>query len=122
MYRLRLTKHYSAQVISVSKTKSTSVSIGTRTRPRPNGVPGHIRVDTVHQGDVLDTKTGKNTKGVYHINLVDEVTQWEVVIAVEAISERFLLPVLEKALEIFPFVLVNFHSDNGSEFINSMVA
>jgi hypothetical protein len=50
------------------------------------------------------------------------VTQWEVVIAVEAISERFLLPVLEKALEIFPFVLVNFHSDNGSEFINSMVA
>ena len=59
---------------------------------------------------------------MYHINLVDEVTQWEVVIAVEAISERFLLPVLERALEMLPFVLINFHSDNGSEFINSMVA
>lgn len=78
-------------------------------------------MDTVHQGDLVDEATGKLTKGVYHINLVDEVTQWEVVIAVETISEHFLKPALELALECFPFVLHNFHSDNGSEFINGMV-
>ena len=61
-------------------------------------------------------------KGVYHINLVDEVTQWEVIFAVEEISERFLLPLLRQALYLFPFVIQNFHSDNGSEFINYKVA
>jgi hypothetical protein len=85
-------------------------------KPNPRGIPGFIRVDTVHQGDL----NGK--KGVYHVNLVDEVTQWEVVVAVEEISEHFLLPLLEVALREFPFKLSNFHSDNGSEFINYKVA
>ena len=56
------------------------------------------------------------------MNLVDEVTQWEVVLSVEEISEKFLLPVLEEALEFFPFEIKNFHSDNGSEYINYTVA
>jgi transposase InsO family protein len=59
---------------------------------------------------------------VYHVNLVDEVTQWEVVLSVEEISEKFLLPVLEEALAFFPFEIKNFHSDNGSEYINYTVA
>jgi transposase InsO family protein len=92
------------------------VSIGERRRPEPNGRPGYLRVDTVHQGD-LD-----GSKGVYHINAVDEVTQWEVVGAVAQISEAYLLPVLIAMLEQFPFRILGFHSDNGSEFINHRVA
>src|SRR5665811_1143197 len=59
---------------------------------------------------------------VYHINAIDEVTQCEVVCTVEKISERFLIPALEQMFEAFPFVLLNFHSDNGSEYINKQVA
>jgi len=61
-------------------------------------------------------------KGVYHINAVDEVTQWEVVSATAQISEAALKPVLEAMLRQFPFRILGFHSDNGSEFINHIVA
>ena len=74
------------------------------------------RVDSVHQGD-LDGR-----KGVHGINLVDEVTQYEFVGAVEAISERFPIPVLEGLLDLFPFVIKGFHADNGSECVNRKVA
>jgi transposase InsO family protein len=75
-----------------------------------------LRIDTVHQGE-LDA-----VKGVYHINAVDEVTQWQVVGATAQISEAWLIPVLEAMLRQFPFRIVGFHSDNGSEFINHTVA
>jgi transposase InsO family protein len=61
-------------------------------------------------------------KGIYHINAVDEVTQWEVVGATAQISEAALQPVLEAMLKQFPFRIRGFHSDNGSEFINHRVA
>ena len=61
-------------------------------------------------------------KGVYHINAVDEVTQWQVVGAAAQISEAWLKPVLEAMLRQFPFRILGFHSDNGSEFINHTVA
>lgn len=70
----------------------------------------------MHQGDQ------DKEKGVYHVNLVDEVTQWEIVGCVEGISEAFLIPLLEMLLEQFPFRVVGFHSDNGSEYINYVVA
>jgi hypothetical protein len=73
-------------------------------------------VDTVHQGD------RDGVKGVYHINAVDEVTQWEVVSATAQISEAALKPVLEAMLRQFPFRVLGFHTDNGSEFINHIVA
>jgi len=73
-------------------------------------------VDTVHQGD------RDGVKGVYHINAVDQVTQWEVVSATDCISETALEPVLEAMLKQFPFGIVGFHSDNGSEYINGRVA
>lgn len=53
---------------------------------------------------------------------MDEVTQFEVVCTVERISEQYLLPVLEQLLEAFPFRVLGFHSDNGSEYINKRVA
>jgi len=92
------------------------VLIGARRKPRPEGRPGWIRVDSVHQSD-LD-----KVKGVYHINAVDEVTQYQFTGCVERISENFPLPVLEGLLESFPFVVQGFHSDNGSEYVNYQVA
>ena len=75
-----------------------------------------MRVDTVHQGD------RDGVKGLYLINLVDEVTQHEFVGAAVGISERFLLPLLEGLLLSFPFAILGFHADNGSEHINHRVA
>jgi len=116
IYNLRETPAYRFKALTVSKTKSVQVAIGKRGKPNPDGRPGHLRVDTVHQGD-LD-----GVKGVYHINMVDEVTQWQIVACVEAISEAWLEDVLEAAILMFPFLIRGFHSDNGGEFINKQVA
>ena len=115
LYNLRHSQGYQKQRRVFTKTQSRHVPIGERRKPYPNGEPGYIRIDTVHQGD-LDKQ-----KGVYHINAVDEVTQFEVVCSVERISECYLIPVLEQLLAAFPFVLKGFHSDNGSEYINKHV-
>jgi predicted DNA-binding transcriptional regulator AlpA len=116
IYNLRGTRIYQSKSLTYTKTNPVTIPIGMRMKPRPEGKPGFIRVDSVHQGD-LD-----KVKGVYHINLVDEVTQAEIVVTVEGISEYFLIPVLEEAFTQFPFVMINFHSDNGSEYINKTVA
>lgn len=116
VYRLRQTGSYQRQHLTHTKTTPTQVAIGERRKPAPNGQPGYIRIDTVHQGD-LDKE-----KGVYHINAVDEVTQFEVLVAVVGISERFLIPALQQLLDKLPFVIKGFHSDNGSEYVNKQVA
>ena len=115
LYRLRQSRTYRQRRVVYQPTKPTQVAIGERRRPDPQGRPGYLRVDTVHQGD-LD-----GVKGVYHINAVDEVTQWEVVGAAARISEAWLMPVLEAMLLQFPFRIRGFHSDNGSEFVNRTV-
>ena len=116
LYNLRKTKTYGLTRQHFQKTQSRASSIGERRKPQPNGSPGYIRIDTVHQGD-LDKQ-----KGVYHINAVDEETQFEVVASVEKISEKYLIPILKQMLEAFPFKIISFHSDNGSEYINQNVA
>ena len=123
IYNLRTKRQYQSELgSSFEKTKPVIVPIGLRRKPKPNGCPGYIRVDTVHQGDCVGKNGTVNKKGVYHINLVDEVTQWEIVGSVEGISERFLSPLLEQLIKQFPFRVINFHSDNGSEYINKIVA
>ena len=116
LYSLRKSRRYRDKRICYQKTRPVQVAIGERRRPDPQGRPGFLRVDTVHQGD-LD-----GIKGVYHINAVDEVTQWPVVGATAQISEAWLIPLLEAMLAQFPFRIHAFHSDNGSEFINHTVA
>lgn len=116
LYNLRHSKTYFNQRVSFTKTRPVVNPIGIRRAPRPEGRPGFIRIDSVHQGD-LD-----GTKGVYHINAVDIVTQWEVVATCERISEAFLLPVLKELMDQFPFEILGFHSDNGSEYVNKVVA
>jgi transposase InsO family protein len=117
LYNLRNSAPYRAQRVMLTKTRPTqAVTIGVRKAPAPDGRPGFIRIDSVHQGD-LD-----GTKGLYHINAVDCVTQWEVVATVRTISEAHLLPVIEQMLEQFPFAILGFHADNGSEYVNHRVA
>src|SRR5207244_5642789 len=89
----------------------SAVDSGERRRPDPGGRPGYLRVDTVHQGDT------ENGKGVFHINAVDEVTQWEIAASVERIWETYLEPALVTSLTQFPFVIYGLDSDNASEFI-----
>ena len=116
LYNLRHSARYRNQAAVYEPTRPTPTTIGERRRPDPQGRPGFLRVDTVHQGD------WDGAKGVYHINAVDTVTQWQVVGCAGKISETYLLPVLEAMLKQFPFVVLGFHADNGSEFINHMVA
>ena len=116
LYNLRKHADYQARRVSFVKTRAVCNPIGVRKAPSPNGRAGFVRIDTVHQGD-LD-----GVKGVYHITCVDEVSQWQVQACVQGISEAFLLPVLALVLLQFPFEIVGFHSDNGSEYINGRVA
>ena len=116
LYNLRKTRAYRQRRVHFEATHSISIPIGERRCPKPEGKPGYLRVDTVHQGD----RDGE--KGLYHINAVDEVTQWQIIGATSFISEVWLMPVLEAMLEQFPFTIRGFHSDNGSEFINGAVA
>jgi transposase InsO family protein len=116
LYNLRKHSRYRERLLNYTKTRPTAVSIGERRKPQPQGQPGFLRVDTVHQGDQPDAK------GVYHINAVDEVTQWQVVGSTPRISEAYLKPLLAAMLLQFPFQIKGFHSDNGSEFINKTVA
>jgi transposase InsO family protein len=116
LYNLRQSAGYRKHATVFAPTRPSPVSIAERRRPDPKGQPGFLRVDTVHQGD------WDGGKGVYHINAVDAVTQWQVVGCASKISEQFLMPVLEAMLHQFPFRIVGFHSDNGSEFINHTVA
>jgi transposase InsO family protein len=116
LYNLRRSKAYRKVRVQMEHTQASKVSIAERRKPEPRGRPGYLRVDTVHQGH------HDGRPGLFHINAVDTVTQWQVVGCVETIAERHLLPVLEAMLQQIPFVIQGFHCDNGSEFINYQVA
>jgi len=116
LYNLRRSNTYRGMSRRFTRTKPAMPKIGERAKPDPKGLPGYIRIDTIHQGDFNDQK------GVYHINAVDEVTRWEIVASVHRISEAYLVPAMENMLVQFPFIIRGFHSDNGSEFVNKTVA
>ena len=116
LYNLRRRSGYETKRRHWSKTRGHGVPIATRRAPSPDNRAGFIRIDSVHQGDQ------DGVKGVYHVNAVDCVTQFETVATCERISEAFLLPVIEAMLESFPFRILGFHADNGSEYINHTVA
>lgn len=123
IYNFRHSVIYQRFTKKYEKTKPVVSNIGERRCPEPNGIPGYLRVDTVHQGDSIgEAKQGaKAKKGVYHINIADEVVQFEFVGSTEKICEAYLIPILEKLIKCFPFKIHEFHSDNGSEYINRQV-
>ena len=70
LYNLRHSTDYGLRLCHYERTRPTAVQIGERKKPVANGQPDFLRIDTVHQGD------GPEGKRIYHINAVDEVTQW----------------------------------------------
>lgn len=117
LYNLRASAPYRARRVIQNKTRPrTAITIGIRKAPTPEGRPGFIRIDSVHQGDQ------DGAKGLYHINAVDCLTQWEITASVQTICETHLLPVIEQMIAQFPFSILGFHADNGSEYVNHQVA
>ena len=116
LYNLRRSTKYLQRMGEKDATGLPQVAVEERRPPRPEGLPGYLRVDSVHQGD-LDRVTG-----VYQIDVVDEVTQFQFVGSVERISEDHLVTVLESLLESFPFRVRGFHSANESEYASYRVA
>ena len=118
LYNLRKSAGYVKARVHFTQTASsrTPVAIGVRKRPDPQGRAGFVRVDSVHQGD------HEGVKGIYFINVVDCVTQFQAVFAVAGIGEAFLLPIFDHMIDVLPFTILGFHSDNGSEYINHRVA
>ena len=94
----------------VNHTKARLIPIGITQPPENMGKPGSIRVDAVHQNEV------------YHINAVDEITQWEIVVCIPQICEACMIPAIEEIIDQYPFVIFNFHSDRGGENINYQIA
>jgi transposase InsO family protein len=116
LYNLRQAAGYRNRRQHWTKTRGHSVPIAARRAPAPDNRPGFIRIDSVHQGE-LD-----GIKGLYHINAVDCVSQFEIVATCAQLSEAYLLPVIETMLDSFPFQILGFHADCGSEYINHKVA
>ena len=84
LYNLRHSTTYQRRRGTMpAPTRPVHIAIGERRRPF--GQPGYLRVDSVHQGD-LD-----GIKGLYHLNLVDEVTQFQFVGSVERIDTLCLV-------------------------------
>lgn len=94
----------------INHTKARQIQIGETRKPENYGKPGSIRIDSVSQKDV------------YHINSIDEITQWEVVFCVPQLSEACMIPALMEIFDQYPFDIFNFHSDRGHETINYLVA
>ena len=116
IYNLRGRRAYRRARTTFRATRAAPSPIGQRRRPRPEGRPGFVRVDTVHSGD----RDGE--KGAYVINMVDEVTQYQQLASVPRITDYYMVPVLEALVSAFPFRVLAFHADNGSEYINHRVA
>jgi transposase InsO family protein len=93
----------------LAHTQAREIAIGNTKKPDPQGRPGYVRIDTVHQD------------GVYHLNAVDEVTQWEVIVCVPTITDECMEEALTLILDQFPFLVHNLHSDRGSEYLNHLV-
>ena len=96
LYNLRKRAGYVRHRQTWTKTRPVNLAIGERRAPAPNNRPGYLRLDSVHQGDQ------DGLKGLYHINAVDCVTQYEALATCERISEAFLIPVLEALLTASP--------------------
>jgi hypothetical protein len=118
IYNIRRSVIYQRTGSWYNKTKrETGQGLGIKKKPEPKGKPGYLRVDSVHQGDHEDGR-----KGVYHVNLIDEVTQFEYITTVVCLNSQEVRKALERALHFFPFVIKGFHSDNGTEYVNEDVA
>ncbi len=64
IYNIRKRREYRIGHLTFQGTKGSPVAIGVRRKPQPDGMPGYLRIDTVHLGE-----RGGN-KGIYVINIL----------------------------------------------------
>ena len=112
---LRLTPAYKRRAIVFEKTHSTKSHFLPIGKMEAKGIPGYLRVDTVHSG------THNEQKGLYYINMIDDTLQTEYVFTVPVISERFMRVILDILLQSYWTPIEAFHSDGGSEYNNNVV-
>jgi hypothetical protein len=116
LYNLRRSRTYVQRLDTQQNTRQARVPIPKPRRPLPESRLGYLRVASVHQGNLAQIK------GVYHVWVVDAVTQFKCVESTEQISDLDLLPVLESLQEAFPFRILGLDADAGLESINGQVA
>lgn len=58
LYNLKKTFVYQKHDLTFTKTNPVSVNIRERLKPDPKDIPGYLRVDSVHQGDLNKEKGG----------------------------------------------------------------
>ena len=85
-------------------------------RLQPSDAPGRLRVVSVRRSP----RAGR--EGLYHLHLVDEVTQFQLFGSVEHLRASCLAPVLDSVRKTFPFNLQDFHGGDGGASINHDVA
>lgn len=94
LYNLRNGAGYCQQRVVLTKTcGDRATTIGARRASAPEGRPGFILIDSVHQGDL------NGVEGLYHIDVADCVTQWQVVASVQTNFEAHMLPVFAQMLQ-----------------------
>lgn len=91
-------------------------SIPIKRIPWDTGMPGHFEVDTVHH-------CGDSTQGIYAytIQLVDVASGWSEIVPVYGNSFASMKNGFDYLLARLPFPVLEFHPDNGSEFINKLL-
>jgi IS30 family transposase len=80
-------------------------------------VPGFIQIDTVHH-------CGQTISGQYILTLTatDVATGWICLYSLLNKAHRWIFDALKHMYATLPFSLREFHSDNGSEFINQVIS
>ena len=117
LYNLRASARYRNQAAVFEPTRSTAIAIGRAAQARPARAAGISA-----RGHGASRRLATGTKGVYHINAVDAVTQWQVVGCAEQDQRGLSDAGAGAVLAQFPFPIRGFHADNGSEYINHRVA
>lgn len=112
---LRNSPTYKSRALHFERTHSNHAAFLPIGKMDAKGIPGYLRVDVVHSG------IHNEMKGLYFINIIDDVLQTEYIYTVPVISERYMVVVLEYLIVSFWTNIIAFHSDGGSEFNNSVV-
>lgn len=79
-------------------------------------MPGHFEIDTVHH-------CGDNVQGIYvhTLQLLDVASGWSEIVPVYGNSFAAMKDGFDYLLARLPFPVLEFHPDNGSEFINQLL-
>ena len=91
-------------------------SIPIKRFPWDTCMPGHFEIDTVHHG-------GDSAQGIYVYTLqwLDVASGWSEIVPVYGNSFAAMKDGFDYLLAHLPFPVLEFHPDNGAEFINKLL-